>query len=57
MRLVIAILSLAGLIVLSMIVVIFTSVETTFYVISSLVIAILRRYISVSDAKGGPSSS
>ncbi|MEK7399777.1 MAG: SPFH domain-containing protein, partial [Candidatus Poribacteria bacterium] len=47
MRLVIAILSLAGLIVLSMIVVIFTSVETTFYVISSLVIAILSIFFAV----------
>ena len=47
MRLVIAILSLAGLIVLSMIVVIFTSVETTFYVISSLIIAILSIFFAV----------
>ncbi|HGE69445.1 TPA: hypothetical protein ENX78_01335, partial [Candidatus Poribacteria bacterium] len=47
MRLVVAILSLAGLIVLSMIVVLFTSIETTFYLISSLVIVVLGIFFAV----------
>jgi len=47
MRLVVAILSLAGLIILSMLVVFLTDVETTFYVISSLVIVILGIFFAV----------
>ena len=47
MRLVVAILSLAGLIVLSMIVVLFTSIETTFYLISSLVVVVLGIFFAV----------
>jgi len=47
MRLVVAILSLAGLIILSMVVVIFVNVEVTFYIISSLVIVVLGVFFAV----------
>jgi uncharacterized membrane protein YqiK len=47
MRLVVAILSLAGLIVFSMIVVLLTSLEATFYIVTSIVIAVLSIFFAV----------
>ncbi|HGJ64402.1 TPA: flotillin family protein [bacterium] len=47
MRLVVAILSLAGLIILSMLIVLLTNIETTFYIVSSLVIVVLGIFFAV----------